>query len=235
MAQLIDLKKVTINPRSLIAEVRIADDAPLYTGDDPEGTDLIANLIPELIDHACYGDGAATFGEVLGDTELAHLLEHVTVELLARTNRAGSISAGQTREVSKYERIYELRFACPDDVLVAGALSSALWIIDWAYNGGGSPEPDIDAIANGLVALVDNLESEPVAEEGAAEEEPAFDAGATIVAAPIVDEMRMPGPDDLSQEKPEYPEDAPLDVKEPPLEDPQMADIDEAADLRSDS
>ena len=187
MAQLIDIRKVTITQRSLTAQVGIGETAPLFTVDDPAGTGLIANLIPELANHACYGDGGEKFGDVMDNTELAHLLEHVTVEVLARTNRAGSVSAGQTRTVSEANRTYELRFACPDDVLVAGALSSAAWIVEWAYTGGGDPAPDIDAIAKGLVTLIDGLGAKP--------EEPAADPDATIFSAPLIVDAPEPEPE----------------------------------------
>ena len=156
MAQLFDIRKVTIGPRNLEAIVEVAPSAPLRTSDDAEGTELVRDLLPELADHVCLGDAAPRFGEVIEDTELAHLLEHVTVELLARTDVAGDIASGQTAELD--ERTYRITLACPDDVLVAAALSSAAWILQWAYSGGGDPRPDIEAIVGGLVALVEGLE-----------------------------------------------------------------------------
>ena len=156
MAQLFDIRKVTIGPRNLEAIVEVAPSAPLRTSDDAEGTELVRDLLPELADHVCLGDAAPRFGEVVEDTELAHLLEHVTVELLARTDVAGDIASGQTAELD--ERTYRITLACPDDVLVAAALSSAAWILQWAYSGGGDPRPDIEAIVGGLVALVEGLE-----------------------------------------------------------------------------
>lgn len=162
MAQLFDIKRVAVGPRNFEAEVELAPSAPLMTSDDPDGTLLVLELLPELENHLCLGDSSASFGEVVADTELAHLLEHVTVELLARTDRAGDVSSGQTAGLG--ERLYKITLACPDDVLVAGALSSAAWILQWAYAGGGDPRPDVDAIASGLVALIDSLG--PVAEEG---------------------------------------------------------------------
>ena len=162
MAQLFDIIKVTVGPRNLEAVVAVSPDAPLLTSEDPEGTELVLEIMPGLVDHMCLGDASSSFGEVVADTELAHLLEHVTVELLAQTNAAGDVTGGQTVEVD--ERTYKITLACPDDVLVAGALSSAVWILQWAYSGGGEPEPDVEAIASGLVDLVDSLgepESEP--------------------------------------------------------------------------
>ena len=156
MAQLFDIRKVTVGPRNLEAVVEVAPSAPLMTSDDAEGTGRVLSLMPELEDHVCLGDSAPRFGDVIEDTELAHLLEHVTVELLARTDIAGDILSGQTVELG--ERLYKITLVCPDDVLVAGALSSAVWILQWAYSGGGDPQPDVEAIAGGLVGLVESLE-----------------------------------------------------------------------------
>ena len=46
MAQLFDIKKVTVGPRTLAAEVDVAPNAPLLTSDDPEGTRLMVELMP---------------------------------------------------------------------------------------------------------------------------------------------------------------------------------------------
>lgn len=175
MAQMFEFKKVTVGPRALTARVELAPNAPVMTSEDPDAVDLILELLPGLSDHVCLGDAAPTFGEVIRDTELAHLLEHVSVELLAQSNIAGDIARGQTREVG--ERTYEIVLGCPDDVLVAGAISSAAWILQWAFSGGGEPEPNIEATVGGLVALVEDLvaaETEAQAQiEAQAEEEAA--------------------------------------------------------------
>lgn len=155
MAQLFDIKKVVVGPKNLEATVELAANAPLMTSEDLEGTTRVWQVMPELRDHVCLGDESGVFGDVMGNTELAHLLEHVTVELLARTDIAGDIACGQTTEVG--ERTYKITLKCVDDVLVVGALSSAAWLMQWAFSGGGDPRPDADAIAKGLVALVGSL------------------------------------------------------------------------------
>ena len=43
----------------------------------------------------------------MGQTELCHLLEHVTVELMNETGLAGSISCGRTRVSEHDERVFE--------------------------------------------------------------------------------------------------------------------------------
>lgn len=164
MPQLIDIQKVDIGPRTLVARVRVAPGAPLGTDEDPEGTQRVLELLPELAGHLCLGDASESFGEVVEATELAHLLEHVSVELMAESGLAGDISAGRTRALADDPRAFEVEIDCPDDVLAAGALSSAAWVLEWAYSGGGEPVPDIGGIVSGLAGLVDSLTPEPEAE-----------------------------------------------------------------------
>lgn len=182
MAQLFDFKKVSVGPRSLVATVELAPSAPVMTSEDPTATDLVLDLMPALRDHVCLGDAAPTFGEVAHDTELAHLLEHVTVELLAQTDIAGDIACGQTAAVA--ERAYEITLSCPDDVLVAGALSSAAWILQWAYSGGGDPRPDVSAIVGGLVALVESVSDQVPVDADAGAVEPVPEAVTTAAPDP---------------------------------------------------
>lgn len=184
MAQLFDFKKVTVGPRALVATVELAPSAPVVTSDDSNAVDLVLGLMPGLSDHVCLGDVAPTFGEVAHDTELAHLLEHVTVELIAQTNLADDVSCGQTVEVG--ERAYEITLGCPDDVLVAGALSSAAWVLQWAFSGGGDPQPDVAAIVDGLVGLVESVSDQVVEKnvepEPAPEDEPMAEEGPELVS-----------------------------------------------------
>ena len=161
MGQIIDIQRVTIDPEYLVARVRVADDAPLTTDQDLIGTTLVYRLMPEICDHVCLGDRGSTFKDAMPATELPHMLEHVAVELMARTNIAGDISSGRTMPATGEgtdERTFDVQLSCPDDVLTTAALSSAAWIIDWAYtHGDAAAEPDIAAIADGIVGLVGSV------------------------------------------------------------------------------
>ena len=238
MAQLFDIKKVTVGPKNLEAIVELAANAPVMTSEDLEGTTRVWQVMPELRDHVCLGDESGTFGDVMGDTELAHLLEHVTVELLARTDVAGDIACGQTSEVG--ERTYKIVLKCIDDVLVVGALSSAAWIMQWAFSGGGEPVPDVDAIAKGLVELVGSLpaveeknepqepatEPEPVEEQEAPSEVAAEDEiPESEPAAPVIDEAEVDAI--MAAEPPAVPEvePEPVEAVEPePEPEPEVAE-----------
>lgn len=172
MAQLIDITKVAVSPKNFMARVRIAPGGPLTTDQDLIGTTHIYNLMPEICEHTCLGDAGSTFKDAMGATEIAHLLEHVSIELMARTGIAADITCGRTWEVEGEPRTYDIQLDCPDDVLVASALSSGAWILQWAYSGGSDPKPDVDAIVAGIRQLA---ETAPLAEP---EESAAPEAGA---------------------------------------------------------
>lgn len=188
MAQLIDIRRVAVAPKHFTARVTIANGGPLMTDEDLVGTTHVYNLLPQIVDHVCLGDSGETFRDVMGSTEVAHLLEHVTIELMARTGLAGDVSCGRTWEVTGEPRTYDVQLACPDDVLVASALSSAAWILQWAYSGGADPKPDVEAIVSGIRDLVENAEQ-------IAEREAARDAEAAESAdAPAGDAAEDPEP-----------------------------------------
>ncbi len=212
MAQLFDIRKVTVGPRNLEAVVALAPSAPVMTSDDIEATAHVFDLLPGLVDHICLGDSSERFTEVAGNTELAHLLEHVTVELLAQTDIAGDISSGRTTQLD--DRLYQITLACSDDVLVAGALSSAVWILQWAFSGAGEPRPDVPATVEGLVALVKSLdekdggspEPNPPTERGIeSEPESAADGDSGLATAESFQESE-PGP------VPAWPEKEPVEL-----------------------
>ena len=179
MAQLISIKKVVVGPKNLTATVEFSAKAPRLTSENAEATERVLELLPGLSEHLCLGDADARFGLVANDTEVAHLLEHVTVELLALTNLAGDVASGKTSLVDSRRGLYEIILACPDDVLVAASLSSAVWLLNWAYGNQDEADPDINAIVSGLVALIQSLDGEKT-DEPADSAEPEADAALQV-------------------------------------------------------
>ena len=179
MAQLISIKKVVVGPKNLTATVEFSAKAPRLTSENAEATERVLELLPGLSEHLCLGDADARFGLVAKDTEVAHLLEHVTVELLALTNLAGDVASGKTSLVDSRRGLYEIILACPDDVLVAASLSSAVWLLNWAYGNQEDADPDINAIVSGLVALIQSLDGEKT-DELADSSEPEADAAPQV-------------------------------------------------------
>ena len=157
--QPISITKVEIDSQYFTAHIRIGEETPLFTCDDLEATTRIYDIMPHIIEHACVGDASDTFKDVMGNTELAHLLEHVCVELLSQTDIAGDVPAGKTFISPSVDRGYVLQFTCSDDALVAAAFASAVWIMNWAFSGAAGSTPNCDAIVQAIVAMVGELNS----------------------------------------------------------------------------
>lgn len=178
MAGLFNILKVTVSEDKICAHVLVNPGMPLMTSEDIEATARVYYLVPAIAKHLCLGDSGREFQDCMGQTELCHLLEHVTVELMNETGLAGSISCGRTRVSEHDERVFEVELSCPDDALAIGALSSATFMMDWAYLHADQPAPDVEGTVAGLRNLVLGMRAEA---EGKDPHEPVADATAEPV------------------------------------------------------
>lgn len=160
MAGLFNILKVTVSEDKICAHVLVNPGMPLMTSEDIEATARVYYLVPAIAKHLCLGDSGREFQDCMGQTELCHLLEHVSVELMNETGLAGNISCGRTRVSEHDERVFEIELSCPDDALVIGALSSATFMMDWAYLHADQPAPDVDGTVAGLRNLVLGMRAE---------------------------------------------------------------------------
>ena len=194
MAGLFNILKVTVSKDKICAHVLVNPGMPLMTSEDIEATARVYYLVPAIAKHLCLGDSGREFQDCMGQTELCHLLEHVTVELMNETGLAGSISCGRTRLSEHDERVFEVELSCPDDALAIGALSSATFMMDWAYLHADQPAPDVEGTVAGLRNLVLGMRAEAEGKDpheavAAANAEDATEGEAPIDAnvEPVVD------------------------------------------------
>ena len=218
MGGLFIVLKVTVSEDKICAHVLVNPGMPLMTSEDIEATARVYYLVPAIAKHLCLGDSGREFQDCMGQTELCHLLEHVTVELMNETGLAGSISCGRTRVSEHDERVFEVELSCPDDALAIGALSSATFMMDWAYLHADQPAPDVEGTVAGLRNLVLGMRAEAEgkdpheaiaaanAEDGAegeapADSEPGVEAAAeeAVESAPA-EPQGVPSFDDEPQE-----------------------------------
>ena len=207
MAGLFNILKVTVSEDKICAHVLVNPGMPLMTSEDIEATARVYYLVPAIAKHLCLGDSGREFQDCMGQTELCHLLEHVTVELMNETGLAGSISCGRTRVSEHDERVFEVELSCPDDALAIGALSSATFMMDWAYLHADQPVPDVEGTVAGLRNLVLGMRAEAEGKdpheavaaangedvaEDAAEGESAAEGDAPVEAEPVADAAAEP-------------------------------------------
>lgn len=203
MAGLFNILKVTVSEDKICAHVLVNPGMPLMTSEDIEATARVYYLVPAIAKHLCLGDSGREFQDCMGQTELCHLLEHVSVELMNETGLAGNISCGRTRVSEHDERVFEIELSCPDDALAIGALSSATFMMDWAYLHADQPAPDVDGTVAGLRNLVLGMRAEAEGKdpheavaaangEDVAEDAAEGDAPADADVDPVVDAAAEP-------------------------------------------
>lgn len=203
MAGLFNILKVTVSEDKICAHVLVNPGMPLMTSEDIEATARVYYLVPAIAKHLCLGDSGREFQDCMGQTELCHLLEHVSVELMNETGLAGNVSCGRTRVSEHDERVFEIELSCPDDALAIGALSSATFMMDWAYLHADQPAPDVDGTVAGLRNLVLGMRAEAEGKdpheavaaangEDVAEDATEGDAPADAVVDPVVDAAAEP-------------------------------------------
>ena len=170
MASLFNIMKITVDDTKARVRVLVNPGMPLMTSEDIEATARVYYLAPAIAQHACFGDAGEKFQDCMGDTELAHLLEHLTVEIMNETGLAGDISSGRTRSVAEDPRLFEIELSCPDDALTIGALSSASFMMEWAFLHPDVTAPDFVGTVEALRQLVLSLRGESEPDDGAAAE-----------------------------------------------------------------
>lgn len=166
MASLFNIMKITVDDTKVRARVLVNPGMPLMTSEDIEATARVYYLAPAIAQHACFGDAGEKFQDCMGDTELAHLLEHLTVEIMNETGLAGDISSGRTRSVAEDPRLFEIELSCPDDALTIGALSSASFMMEWAFLHPDVTAPDFAGTVEALRQLVLSLRGESEPDDG---------------------------------------------------------------------
>lgn len=178
MAELFNIMKVTVGAKKLTARVLVNPGMPLRTSEDVEATARVYYLAPGIAKHMCLGDAGREFQDCMGDTEIAHLLEHLTVEIMNLTGLAGEISSGRTRGVPADERLFDIELSCPDDALTIGSLSSATFMMNWAFLHADQTPPDVEGTIAALRQLALSLRGDDggaadgAADAEGAEEEP---------------------------------------------------------------
>lgn len=160
MAELFNIIKISVGADKLTARVQVNPGMPVRTCEDIEATARVYYLAPAIAMHTCLGDAGEHFQDCMSDTEVAHLLEHLTVEIMNETGLAGDIVSGRTHAVPGDDRLFDIDLSCPDDALTVGSLSSATFMMDWAFLYGDQPAPDFPGTVAALRHLMLKLRGE---------------------------------------------------------------------------
>jgi hypothetical protein len=118
-AAALKLGNITIKQNSVCAQVHILGEQRALT---PTQAHVLLEQMPSLANHACKSHGYTTFGERIVGALLPHVLEHVTIDLLAQRHPGvGAIAGNSVRlnNTSMLVRISRSDDIAPDDIKAA--------------------------------------------------------------------------------------------------------------------
>jgi len=152
---------ITVGAEQVDAVVEVPSGGPLRTSSFPWLPGRALGLLPGLRGHRCDNGAGLTFAEEMADTELAHLLEHVAVELMALSGSPVTLAGRTEWDFWRDGRgVFHVLLEYDDDLVAVGALKEAAAIVDWltasAVSGGApaaedaSGPPDITAAVSRL-------------------------------------------------------------------------------------
>lgn len=145
------VEHVRIGDATLEALVRVEPGA-IRTSQSPGLAERARTLLPGLARHTCDNDAGRSFVLEMRDTETAHLLEHVTCELMALSGSPRSLKAETAWDFRRDGAgAFRISVAYDDDLVALGAVKHAADIVEWLFSGG--VEPDIGEMTRGLQAL----------------------------------------------------------------------------------
>jgi Cyanophycin synthase-like N-terminal domain len=151
---------ITVDPARVEAVVEFPRAEPLRTSSFPGLSERALRLLPGLRGHRCDNGAGMTFIDEMADTEVAHLLEHIAVELMALSGSPTTL-AGRTEWDFRADGhgVFRVLLEYDDDLVAIGALKEAAAIVGWltgtatgdaGHAGSDSGTPDLRAVVGRL-------------------------------------------------------------------------------------
>ncbi len=145
------IESITVGPERVEAIVRM-DPRAMRTSDDPAIAERALALLPGLASHRCVNDNGITFAEEIADTEVAHLLEHAALELMAGAGSPRSLKGVTSWDFKRDGRgVFRVSLEYDDDLVAIAAIKAAASIVGYACDGGEAP--DVVAEVRDIAAL----------------------------------------------------------------------------------
>jgi hypothetical protein len=144
------IERVVVEPEAVEAIVCFEPGEAQRTSEARLVGERALALLPGLRGHRCDNDRGLALRDELADTEVAHLLEHAALEIMAMAGSPATLR-GETRWdfAADGRGTFRVRVAYDDDLVALGALKAAATAVGWCVSGRG-PAPDVEAEARRL-------------------------------------------------------------------------------------
>lgn len=136
------LESVTVAPDAVQAVIRFEPDQPLRTSGRAGLVDAVVRTLPGLKGHRCHNNEGLGFAEEMRDTEVAHLIEHVALEIMALAGSPETLRGDTAWDFARDGRgVFAVRLEYDDSAIALGSLTLAAELVD-ALSEGAEP-PDV--------------------------------------------------------------------------------------------
>lgn len=140
------IRSVTVEPDAVEAIVEFDSGEAMRTSDARDVPARMLAALPGLRGHRCDNGDGRSFVAELPDTELAHLLEHAALEVMALAGSPATLRGDTSWDFARDGRgVFRVRVAYDDDRVAIGSLAAAEAIVRWAIEGGDAPDPATEA------------------------------------------------------------------------------------------
>jgi hypothetical protein len=120
---------------------------PLRTSEVPGLARAAIGALPGLTGHICRNGAGRGFPEELEDTELAHLIEHATLEIMAMAGSPETLRGATSWDFAADGRgVFRVAVAWDDDLVALGALSCASALVRALARGEALPDVEVEAL-----------------------------------------------------------------------------------------
>ena len=127
----IRLASLAVKKDRVVARVVISDERYRYT--TPHIADLIGQQFPTLAMHACVNATGKTFGHVMECTSMAHLLEHLVIELQTRAcENEAAVFTGTSEWLDEAAGVACVQVSFKDDLEALRAFNNATHFLNTA-------------------------------------------------------------------------------------------------------
>ena len=136
-----------VSPGVLEALLVFDEGEPLRTSEVPGLAGAALDALPGLKGHICCNDVGLGFCEELEDTELAHLVEHATLEIMAMAGSPETLRGSTSWDFAADGRgVFRVEVAWDDDLVALGALSCASALVNSLARGEMVPDVKAEAL-----------------------------------------------------------------------------------------
>lgn len=142
------LESVTVFPDAVEGVLRFSDGERLRTSECADLADRVLRALPGLRGHRCDNGTGATFAEEVRDTELAHLVEHAALEVMAMAGSPETLRGLTHWDAARDGRgSFRVRLEYDDSLVAVRALSFAVRLVEAAKTCDSLPDAVSEARA----------------------------------------------------------------------------------------